>query len=164
MGVDIDSRAIDWSQKAFPCHEFLTIGTQPPTPLPDESFDLIYGISVMTHLREADHLSWLKELSRLTKPGGIALLTTMGETAFWRGRLPWNLFARWRIDQPGFFDTGANSDLGELEIDADYYRNVFISHQYIVKYWTQYFDVLDILRGAICNTQDLVILQKPKRC
>jgi SAM-dependent methyltransferase len=163
-GMDIDSRAIDWCRQTFPCHEFLTIGIQPPTPLPEESFDLIYGISVMTHLRESDHLSWLKELSRLTKPGGIALLTIMGETAFWRGRLPWNLFARWRVDQAGFFDTGSNSDLGELHIDADYYRNVFISHQYVARNWTQYFDVLDILPGAICNAQDLVILQKPKRC
>jgi SAM-dependent methyltransferase len=160
-GVDIDSRAIDWCRQAFPSHEFLSIGTQPPTPLPDESFDLIYGISVMTHLREADHLSWLKELSRLSKPGGIVLLTTMGEIGFWRGKLPWSLFAPWRSEHAGFFDTGSNPDLGELNIDADYYRNVFISPDYIVRNWTRYFDVLDILPGAICNHQDLVILQKP---
>jgi SAM-dependent methyltransferase len=163
-GVDIDPGAIDWSRQAFPSHEFLTIDTHPPMPIPHETFDLIYGISVMTHLREVDHLAWLKELSRLSKPGGIVLLTTMGETAFWRGRLPWSLFASWRIDHGGFFDTGSNPDLGELKIDADYYRNVFISHDYIVRHWTQYFDVLDILSGAICNIQDLVILQKPMRC
>jgi SAM-dependent methyltransferase len=159
-GVDIDTRAIDWCRQAFPCREFLTISTQPPTPIPDETFDLIYGISVMTHLREADHLSWLRELSRLSKEGGIVLLTTLGETAFWRGRVPWNLFAPWHLEKAGFFDTGSNYDLGELKIDADYYRNVFISHGYIVRNWAQYFDVLDILPGAICNQQDLVILQK----
>jgi len=161
-GVDIDSSAIDWCRQAFPCHEFLTINTQPPMPIPDETFDLIYAISVMTHLREADHLSWLKELSRLSKPRGIALLTTMGETAFWRGRLPWNLFAPWRVEHAGFFDTGANPDLDALKIEADYYRNVFISHEYIFRNWTPYFDILDILPGAITNHQDLVILQKPK--
>jgi SAM-dependent methyltransferase len=163
MGVDVDSRAIDWCRQAFPRHEFLTIGTQPPTPIPDESFDLMYGISVMTHLREADHFAWLKELSRLSKPGGIALLTTMGETGFWRGKLPWSLFAPWRLDHAGFLDTGSNPDLDELKIEADYYRNVFISPDYILRNWTPYFDVLDILPGAICNVQDLIVLQKPKK-
>jgi SAM-dependent methyltransferase len=160
-GVDIDSGAIDWCREAFPHHEFLTINSRPPTPIPDETFDLIYGISVMTHLRQADHFSWLRELSRLSKPGGIVLLTTMGEMAFWRGKLPWSLLAPWQFENRGFFDSGRNSDLGELDIDADYYRNIFISHDYIAQYWTAYFNLLDILPGAICNVQDLVILQKP---
>lgn len=162
MGVDIDSSAIDWCRQAFPGHEFLTVSTRPSVPIADESFDLIYGISVMTHLREADHLAWLRELNRLSKPKGIVLLTTMGETAFWRGKLPWNLFEEWHFDQSGFLDTGSNHDLGELRIDADYYRNVFISHEYIVRNWTRYFEVLDILPGAIAYNQDLVILQKSK--
>jgi SAM-dependent methyltransferase len=158
--VDIDSRAIDWCRQAFPCHEFLTVNTQPPTPFPDETFDLIYGISVMTHLRETDHVSWLAELSRLSKPKGMVLLTTNGDAAFWRGRLPWNLFTAWHLDRAGFLDTGSNPDLGDLKVEADYYRNVLISPEYIVRNWTRYFGVLDILPGAICNTQDLVILQK----
>jgi SAM-dependent methyltransferase len=163
-GADIDSMAIDWCSGAFPSYEFLTINTHPPTPLPDETFDLIYGISVMSHLREADHLLWLEELRRLARPNGIVLLSTLSETAFWRGRLPWSRFGPWRLEHGGFLDAGSNPDLGQLNIDPNYYRNVFISHEYIARKWTNYFDLVDILPGAINNHQDLVILQKPKSC
>ena len=46
-------------------------------PLPSASLDLVYAISVFTHLttRWSD---WLLEVHRLLRPGGLALLTFMG--------------------------------------------------------------------------------------
>ena len=37
-----------------------------------------YTFSVFTHLSEALQVSWLAELSRVLKPGGYLLLTTVG--------------------------------------------------------------------------------------
>ncbi len=44
----------------------------------DGSFDLIWAVSVFTHLAET-WSAWLLELHRVLKPGGILLATFMGE-------------------------------------------------------------------------------------
>jgi len=161
-GIDIDPQAIAWCRRAFPHCEFLAVNPDPPTPIAAGTVDLIYAISVLTHLRENDHLKWLEELHRISKPNAVVLLTTFGDVGWWRGRLPWNLYATWRIDSAGFFNAGHNRDIDELGLaDRDYYRNVFISRDYIARKWSRYFDIVDILPGAVGNLQDLCILQKP---
>src|SRR2546430_3058492 len=69
-GVDIDPDNIQWCKNNLPDAEFVRINLDPPTPFADESFDLVYGISVFSHLSQADQDRWLAELHRLTKPGG----------------------------------------------------------------------------------------------
>jgi len=160
-GIDIDPQAIEWCQQAFPHYKFMAVNPQPPTPIATGTFDLIYAISVLTHLRENDHLKWLEELNRISKPNAVILLTTFGDVAWWRGRLPWKGFATWKIHNAGFFNAGQNRDLDEIDIgDRDYYRNVFMSHDYIARNWSKYFDIVDIVPGAIGNLQDLCILQR----
>jgi len=54
------------------------VALQPPTGLPAQGFDLVYGISVLSHLSEPDQFAWLAELARLTRPGALLLLSTLG--------------------------------------------------------------------------------------
>ena len=46
--------------------------------LESQYVDIIYGISVLTHLSESNYYSWFNELIRITKPNGLILLTTHG--------------------------------------------------------------------------------------
>ena len=52
FGCDIDAEAIAWNRDNLHGPGFTRINPYPPTPYPDSYFDLIYGISVMTHLAE----------------------------------------------------------------------------------------------------------------
>ena len=51
----------------------------PPLPYPDEYFDVVYCLSVFTHLNESMQDLWIEELSRILKPGGVLLLTIYGK-------------------------------------------------------------------------------------
>jgi ubiquinone/menaquinone biosynthesis C-methylase UbiE len=53
-----------------------------PLNFADQHFDLIFNHSVVTHLDEKYQDAWLAELHRVTKPGGILLLTVSGEHPF----------------------------------------------------------------------------------
>ena len=66
---------IDWAARHLP-GRFEVIPTAPPTALAGGSFDLIFTISVFTHLDEAMQEAWLAELARLLRPGGLLLATT----------------------------------------------------------------------------------------
>ncbi|MGH2966570.1 MAG: class I SAM-dependent methyltransferase [Solirubrobacterales bacterium] len=77
-GTDIDAASIDWLQEAFcpPLHA-VRCNTDPPLPLDSGSFDLIWAISVFTHLTD-NSIPWLLELHRLLKPDGLLIATYIG--------------------------------------------------------------------------------------
>lgn len=77
-GCDPNERSIDWCTKALAEIDFRPSGLMPPLDYPVAYFDLLYGISIFTHLSEAAHQAWIEELDRILKPGGLALLTTHG--------------------------------------------------------------------------------------
>lgn len=77
-GTDIDAEAIEWNRRTYDYVSFGVNGFEPPLDYPDDSFDLIYALSVFTHLTEEAQFKWLEELNRVLKPGGLLLLTFLG--------------------------------------------------------------------------------------
>ena len=63
--------------------DFSENGPLPPLLFEPQSFDLIYGISVFTHLNQQFQPRWLQELRRILKPDGMLILSLHGETV-WR--------------------------------------------------------------------------------
>ena len=80
-GVDYNRKTIAWCQKTFPEIHFATNALAPPLDFADGCFDVIYGLSVFTHLSEASHARWLHELKRVLKPNGILIVTAYGDDA-----------------------------------------------------------------------------------
>jgi SAM-dependent methyltransferase len=77
-GTDYNPYLIDWCRANLPFAEFELNTLESPLSYPDETFDLAYALSVFTHLRESLQRLWIKELTRVLRPGGLLLLTVHG--------------------------------------------------------------------------------------
>ncbi len=78
-GTDYNKSTIRWCHQNLAGISFSENQLLPPLLYEDDSFDLIYGISIFTHLSEEAHLRWLKELMRVLRKDGILFLTLHGE-------------------------------------------------------------------------------------
>jgi SAM-dependent methyltransferase len=78
-GTDYNAKSVAWCKMNLQGIHFNTNSLNPVLPYPDNFFDIIYGISVFTHLSEKLHFEWFHELSRILKPQGILFLTTQGD-------------------------------------------------------------------------------------
>jgi ubiquinone/menaquinone biosynthesis C-methylase UbiE len=81
-GCDINPDLISWCAKNMPFGSFKTSTVLPRLPYPDNHFDFLYGISVLTHLLFETHFLWAAEIWRVLKPGGFAVLTAQGPSLF----------------------------------------------------------------------------------
>lgn len=77
-GCDIDADAIAWSERCLPAATFVVNDEDPPLPLGDREFEIVIAVSLFTHLPLDRQGPWAAEVARVTKPGGIAVVTTMG--------------------------------------------------------------------------------------
>jgi SAM-dependent methyltransferase len=77
-GCDMDEPSISWLDDHLcpPFHVFLN-DQEPPLEQASSSFDLIWGISVFTHLTDS-WSRWLVELHRILRTNGLLYLTFMG--------------------------------------------------------------------------------------
>jgi len=169
-GADIDARAISWLRATYPDRRFAVNGASPPLPFPDHAFDLVFAISVFTHLDEEDQMSWLEELRRILRPDGQAALSVHGQpildaylggrrpgaTPDLRGRLAGRSLARegfiyepYRSPEQTPAGSGGTGASGGL---------AFHSSAYVRERWGEILPVRDILPAAINWRQDLVLL------
>jgi SAM-dependent methyltransferase len=84
FGSDYNPKLVEWCRDNLPFGHFEVNGLAPPLPFADDQFDLVYALSVFTHLTEQLQHKWIAELRRVTKPGGLVLFTTRGEAWAWK--------------------------------------------------------------------------------
>jgi SAM-dependent methyltransferase len=87
FGCDINPHMIAWCRENLPFASAAVTELDPPLPYADGSFGLIYAFSVFTHLTEELQHAWMRECARVLQPGGLLLISTMGEYYLSRGRL-----------------------------------------------------------------------------
>jgi mutator protein MutT len=149
-GSDVDSESIEWCRKRIPGGNFAVNGPLPPVPFPDDSFDLIYGVSVFTHLSEEHQQAWLPELRRVLRPGGLLLLSFHSKNV-WQP-----LEDASAVERDGFvFRTSA-----KLEgILPAWYQTAFQSQPSIVKALSAHFSEVAYLERNL-GDQDIAVARK----
>ena len=72
--VDKIKPVIDELQKKYPAGRFISMNIPPLSGLADNAYDFIVTFQVIEHIQ--DDSLFLKEIHRVLKPGGTALITT----------------------------------------------------------------------------------------
>lgn len=78
-GCDYNRELVDWCAANLPGARVTRNELAPPLPYVTGSFDLIYALSVFSHLDEPLQRAWLAEFRRLLRPGGLLVLSVLGE-------------------------------------------------------------------------------------
>lgn len=143
-GTDIDDECVSWCVENIPFARFTRNEPLPPLEFASEQFDLVYALSVFTHLTESAQDAWLAELKRVTSPGAVLLLSIHGPHTW--PSLP----SRYRrqVEDDGF-----------LWVDAT--ENAYHSPAYVRERWSAQFDVLDVIPRGVVGYQDLVAARRP---
>jgi len=155
-GSDIDAKAIDWCRKKLTFATFSVNDPLPPFRFPDLHFDLVYSISIFTHLDESYQMAWLKELQRVIKPGGIALLSFHSETN-WPDLSPTELAT---LRERGFFYKVGIT--GALKPDGlpDFYQAAYHTEDYVIETCSRFFRVHRFIDKGLENYQSLAVLER----
>ena len=71
FGADVSERSLEVAESRFPglSTPLLIEGERVPTG--DDTFDLSFSACVFHHISHAEHIGWLQELRRVTKPEGM---------------------------------------------------------------------------------------------
>ena len=72
--ADVSQRSLAHASRRFPGPERSLIISQEGIPCPDESFDAAFSACVFHHIPHEEHDFWLKELLRVTRPGGAIVI------------------------------------------------------------------------------------------
>jgi SAM-dependent methyltransferase len=158
FGADIDHDNVAWCRMNLPGVTAEHVPLLPPSTYVDEQFGLVIGNSVLTHLGETVHLAWLAELARITRPGGLVMVSV--QTIAELPRESFHALAYQRLLERGFLSDKVDHALAGLIDDSSYYRSAFHTHEYIERIWSHYFDVVCIVPQFSNNLQDWVVMRK----
>lgn len=156
-GADVDGDNLEYCRLHYPFAHCEKFPLRPPTSIPSSKFDLIIGISVCTHLAERDQHLWLDELRRISKPGGIVLVSIQGYAQSGLYRFNPNDI-RQSIER-GFHVVGVNPAINELLTESTYYKDVVQTRDNVAANWSRHFEVVDFVDGMAAN-QDMVVMRR----
>jgi ubiquinone/menaquinone biosynthesis C-methylase UbiE len=153
------------------------IDQMPPSPLPDQRFDLVFAYSVFSHLSPKAHLAWRDEFTRVMKTGALVFITTQArwflDTCREYREHPDAQVSAWHEALArSFLDHEACAtayDRGEMlyapngggpELDPEYYGEAVVPRQYFEREWESAFELLEFITDRSRFEQAVCILQR----
>jgi SAM-dependent methyltransferase len=153
-GTDVDTMAIEWCRVHLPAVTFQSNGPLPPLFFADGEFDLIYCVSVFTHLSAELGRQWLRELHRVLRPGGTLLITVHGKNVWFK--MPSE--RRKRIEREGHLFVMSAKLRG---IVPDWYHTAYHSEEYAREWISSEFRLLEYIPCGL-GYQDVVIAERSR--
>ncbi|SAL16146.1 hypothetical protein AWB67_00398 [Caballeronia terrestris] len=164
IGCDINRAHVDWITRHLDTKIKVFQNTSIPSlQLPDASIDVVTAFSVFTHV-ECFDTTWLMELRRILRPGGIAWLTIHNQRTWQEMKPTWPIYAALNA-HPDFADKKNNKELPSdrtvfrWHSERSYSANVFYRDEYIRRVWGRILTYVDSF-PALPPFQQLVVLRK----
>lgn len=166
MGCDINRSHVEWCNKYLPT-TIITFQNSsiPILPIESNSIDILSAYSVFTHI-EAMETTWLMEIRRILRPGGIAWITIHSEKTLSDMDSSWPL---WKpiMEFPEIskkINTQNQTFQGDRLIirwhkNKSYSSNIFYKEEYVRRHWGRIMEVAQFHR-RYPRYQDVVILKK----
>jgi len=169
-GCDLAPANIEWIKRHLPAAIHCKVNSaQPKLPFDDNFFDIVTAFSVFTHI-DKHEISWLLELKRIVRPGGILYLTIHNDATWSKAKdRPATIK---QFEHQNKFDDNLKVDsemmagpmpreriIFRKDHEAVYNCNVWHSDDYIRREWGEHFEILQIANNAHGNFQTPVILR-----
>lgn len=168
IGSDLTQVAVDWLKTNMPFGEYEIGNTVPPLPYDDSTFDVIFGISIFTHLKQDSQTAWLQEFRRLLKPGGFLFQTAHGKHAMTLCQKYQEWQSALNVAEDDFQVLRKNLELEGFSwvphsiqtTGTEDYGVSFQTEDFICSRWTQGLELVGVWAGLIDAWQDLVTMRK----
>jgi SAM-dependent methyltransferase len=174
FGCDIDAEAVSLCRYLGVPGQFAVTPPGKSLPYADNFFSVVAATSVFTHLPENVAHDLLKELSRVTKPGGLIVFTVEDHNFFDYFDIPgieqnserWRLLCRHKNHIPKLRKKFANGDYIYLTTNeesvrsSDVYGDALIPKGWFEKKCAKYFELLAYNQSAPPVYQAVVVGRK----
>jgi ubiquinone/menaquinone biosynthesis C-methylase UbiE len=121
-------------------------------PFPDASFDVVFAVSVFSHLDEKPQFGWLWEILRVLRPGGLFLASTHSEKLKF-SRPDLTLEQHRSLNTRGFlFAPGG----GAFKNDSSFHTRLYLEQE-----WGRLFSMRLHHDFGLAGFQDLTVWEKP---
>lgn len=157
---EIDAAGVKIPRKTMPEGTFSAGSAMPPVDIGEQEFDLIYSVSVLTHLNREQEGAWLDEWHRLLKVGGFVIATFRAEDwvdRFTLERQKMAIRKSWS-EGDGFCYQKHRYWEG---IFPEFYAGTYQTIDYVRSNWGKRFEILTIVPPADSpNEQNTVVMRK----
>jgi cyclopropane fatty-acyl-phospholipid synthase-like methyltransferase len=172
-GADINQDNVSWCQSNLPAVRTIQTSALPPFAFVANEFDLVFAISVFTHLPKVAMFAWLDEISRVTVSGGVVILTTHGDAVLdtiTKSPQHQKMFRmssedassmKAKFSSDGFVYNSYDADGLRVAKAGSDYGTSFTHEKFIRSQWNRdALSVIEFLPGGLRGGQDIVILKK----
>ncbi len=151
-GIDVDEEAILWSQKYLRGGTYVHVLETSALPFADDSFDVVFAVSVFSHLDEASQNLWLHEIHRILRTGGLFLASTHSDKLRY-SRPDLTFEQHTQLNERGFFFAPGS---GTFRSDSSFH-----SKSYLEQEWGKMFSIRFNHENGLAGFQDLSVWEKP---
>ena len=143
-GCDVNEPLVDFMKINFPHADIYRNSPSPPLQWSNSSFDLIYGFSVFSHLKQESEDLWLTELERVGRPDCLYLITVQGD---WWIESKFKKPQQDALRQAGFWYFDIHTPRGDVMDFPDNYGSSIHTSDYIKESWGKKFEILQVYKG-----------------